>query len=585
MEKMTNYGLKLMAVHSALACSWVYAQTDAGTILQQQNRQELRQADRIPELPKTETTKAPAALSGPRVTVKTLKFTGPDALISMPEMQNLSARWVGQEVDFAGLDGLAKQVTDLLRSRQWFLAQAYLPQQDVTEGHIEIAIQPGYLDGANGQGRAFSVVLDAQKATRISKSQIEELASRNLKPGALANEANLERTLLIAGDLPGVTARAQLEPGANPGATRIVLNVEEGPVWSGSVIADNYGSRFTGNAQINAGVQINDPKGLGDQYSFNVTHTEGLDLARLGYSLPIGSNGLRLNASWSPMNYKIVQGVGVDAGLKGSSETTTVSLTYPIQRSRAQNVYASLALNHKALKDDSNSGLLKDKRANTLNASVSADQLDNLAGGGLSNVSLGLTAGQIDLSRLAADKEADAAGYSTQGHFQKINYSLNRLQKLGGPFTLLANFYGQVAGKNLDSSEKFGLGGPSGVRAYVGGEATGDTGWVANLEVRYDWQGLSSDAGQVQLVAFYDAGRISLHHDDKGASISTATGRNSYGLAGWGLGANLSKSGRHALRVVWAQKSGSNPGRTAEGMDSDGRASTSRLWFQGTWWY
>lgn len=585
MEKMTNYGLKLMAVHSALACSWVYAQTDAGAILQQQNRQELRQADRIPELPKTEAPKAPVALSGPRVTVKTLKFTGPGDLISTPEMQSLSARWVGQEVDFAGLDRLAKQVTDLLRSRQWFLAQAYLPQQDVTEGHIEIAIQPGYLDGANGQGGAVSVVMDPQKATRISKSKIEELASRNLKPGALANEANLERTLLVAGDWPGVTARAQLEPGANPGATRIVLNVEEGPVWSGSAVADNYGSRFTGNAQINAGLQINDPQGLGDQYSLNVTHTEGLNLARLGYSLPISVDGLRLSASWSPMSYKIVQGVGVDAGLKGSSETTTLTLTYPIQRSRAHNVYASLALNHKALQDDSNSGLLKDKRANTLNASVSADQLDNFAGGGLSNVSLGLTAGQIDLSRLTADKEADASGYNTQGHFQKINYSLNRLQKLGNQFTLLANFYGQVAGKNLDSSEKFGLGGPSGVRAYVGGEATGDTGWVANFEVRYDWQSLSSDAGQVQLVAFYDAGRIRLHHDDKGMSISTATGSNSYGLAGWGLGANLSKSGSHALRVVWAQKSGSNPGRTTEGMDSDGRASTSRLWVQGTWWF
>jgi hemolysin activation/secretion protein len=585
MGKMTNYGLKLMAVHSALACSWVSAQTDSGTILQQQNRQELRQPDRIPELPKTEATKAQAALSGPRVTVKTLKFTGPEALTSSPEMQSLSGRWVGQEVDFAGLDRLAKQATDLLRSRQWFLAQAYLPQQDVTEGHIEIAIQPGYFDGANGLGAAFSVVMDAQKSTRISKNKIEEIARHNLKPGALANEANLERTLLIAGDLPGVTARAQLEPGANQGATRIVLNVEEGPVWSGSVIVDNYGSRFTGNAQVNAGLQINDPKGLGDQYSFNVTHTEGLDLARFGYSLPISANGLRLNASWSPMNYKIVQGLGVDAGLKGSSETTAVSLSYPIQRSRAQNVFASVALNHKALKDDSSSGLLKDKRANTLIATVSADQLDNFAGGGLSNASLGLTAGQINLSRLTADQEADAAAYSTQGHFQKINYSLNRLQKLGGQFTLLGNFYGQVAGKNLDSSEKFGLGGPSGVRAYVGGEATGDSGWVANLEIRYDWQSLSSIAGQVQLVAFYDAGRISLHHDDKGLPIPTATGRNSYGLAGWGLGANLSKSGSHSLRVVWAHKSGSNPGRTTEGMDSDGRASASRLWFQGTWWY
>lgn len=581
----TRYLVSVAVVQSALAASSAYAQTDAGSILQQQNRQETRPAERLPELPKQKAPSAEVPLSGPRVVIRSLKLDGDDVLVSNAEMNLLVKQWVGKEVDFAGLDRISKQVTELLRRQRWFLAQAFLPQQDITEGNIRIAVLPGHLDGANGSGSPFSVSMDTQKATRIDKSKVEAIASQNLRAGSLANEADLERTLLVAGDLPGVIARAQLEPGANPGATRIVLNVEQGPLVSGSVMVDNHGSRFTGVAQINAGLLLNDPKGFGDQYTLNVIHAEGLNLARLGYTVPLGANGLKLGAIWSPMNYKIVQGIGQTAGLKGNSNNATVMLSYPIQRSRVENIYTSLSLNHKAMQDDSSSGLLKDKRANTLNANLSADKLDNFAGGGLSNFSLGVTVGQIDLSRLAADRDADAAGYNSQGHFQKLNFSLNRLQRLGSHFTLVATLYGQAAGKNLDSSEKFSLGGPGGVRAYVRGEATGDSGWVSNLELRYDWQSLNSSAGQVQLVAFHDAGRISVHKDTKGLPISTATGRNNYGLEGWGFGVNLSKSGSHSIRVMWAQKIGSNPGRTIEGMNSDGRAGASRLLFQGNWFY
>lgn len=351
-------------------------------------------------------------------------------------------------------------------------------------------------------------------------------------------------------------------------------------------MADNQGNRFTGNAQLNASLQVNDPQGLGDQYILNATRTDGLSLVRLGYSLPVSSDGLRLAASWSPMSYKIVQGLGVTAGLKGTSDTSALTLSYPFKRSRIDNLYGSLTLTRKSLKDDSNSGLLKNKLSQSVNANLSADQLDNWGGGGLLSGNIAWTAGHLDLSRLESDRAADAIGYGTQGAFQKLSYGMNRLQKLSSSLNLMVNVYGQTGGKNLDSSEKFGLGGPSGIRAYPGGEGMGDSGWVGNVELRYDWQDLSSEkAGQVQLVAFYDAGRVRLHKDAGSLPITTLSGLNSYGLAGWGFGANLSKSGSHAVRLVWAHKSGQNPGRSREGMDADGNASASRMWLQGTWWY
>ena len=91
--------------------------------------------------------------------------------------------------------------------------------------------------------------------------------------------------------------------------------------------------------------------------------------------------------------------------------------------------------------------------------------------------------------------------------------------------------------------------------------------------------------GQLQLIGFFDTGRITLHENTNGIAIPTATGRNSYSLSGWGLGANLGKTGSHALRLSWARKIGSNPGRSASGLDADSRADQSRLWLQAMLWF
>ena len=61
------------------------------------------------------------------------------------------------------------------------------------------------------------------------------------------------------------------------------------------------------------------------------------------------------------------------------------------------------------------------------------------------------------------------------------------------PFFLFSATAGQLADKNLDTAEKFYLGGPGGVRAYPQGEATGDQGYRLSGELRLLVPGLSLD--------------------------------------------------------------------------------------------
>lgn len=562
----------------------VAAQPDAGTLLNQQQRSQQRLPDRLPDAERQPVRPSLKETGGARVVIKSVRFTGATGLASEVELQAVVANSIGRELDFAGLEQLTYNVTEFLRRKGWFLAEAYLPKQDVTDGNIEIAIRVGRLDGKDGKGEPYAIVPGGKAALRIDEDRLKAIAANLLPAGASAHEGDLERAMLLMNDLPGVAARARMEPGNEEGSTRILVDVEEGPLLTGSVALDNYGNRDTGVNQLNVAAQINDPTGQGDQAGVSAIHANGLDLGRLSYTLPIGNSGAKLGAAWSNMRYTIQRGTGLAAGLNGESETAGLTLSYPFLRSRANNLYGIVGYNHKALTDDSNAGVLHDKRVDVWSATLSGDRIDTVGGGSLTSWNASFTTGRLDLGGVPSDAAADAAGYNAQGRYSKLNYGASRLQKLPKTFTFFANFSGQMAGKNLDSSEKFLLGGPNGVRAYPGAEASGDSGWFTNLEVRYDLPG-GTPLGLLQLVGFYDIAHIILHNDAKNIAIPTATSQNGYSISGWGLGVNLTKTGSHALRLAWAQKIGDNPGRSAAGLDADSRADKSRIWLQATLWY
>ncbi|WP_318531834.1 ShlB/FhaC/HecB family hemolysin secretion/activation protein, partial [Pseudomonas huaxiensis] len=77
--------------------------------------------------------------------------------------------------------------------------------------------------------------------------------------------AELERSLLLLSDTPGVEVKSTLKPGASVGATDLLVDVTPGPLLSGSVDADNYGNRYTGEYRLGGTLNVNSPLGLGDR--------------------------------------------------------------------------------------------------------------------------------------------------------------------------------------------------------------------------------------------------------------------------------------------------------------------------------
>lgn len=538
------------------------APPDAGQLLREQQPQR-----QLPvQLPKPEeiNERPPLADSGVRVTIKEFRFTGYDGIATESELQRLLADDVGKSLGFSGLRELAAKVTAYLKRNGWFLARAYLPKQDVTSGIVEIAIIQGRSDG--------KLDIRPDKTVRIREQVIRDMAETAVRPGQPIKEQQLERSLLLMNDVPGVSAKTSLEPGATPGSTDIRIDVSEGPLAQFALWTDNQGNRYTGGWRGNLMATLADLSGYGDQMTLMTTGTEGLFQGRAAYSIPLTATGLKATVAYTYMQYKLI-GDLASLNSKGDSNTIDASLAYPLLRTRTANISASLSYSFKALTDSANNATIRDKQLHSGTIGSNGDKYDTLGGGGYTTWNADVTTGSMN------EKIADIAITDTQGAYTRFNLGLARLQRVSERITLNLSYSGQLSLDNLDSSEKFNLGGPNGIRAYPVGEASGDEGHLFNVDLRYDIP-LPAHSGTLQWSGFYDAGHISLHKHPWLNSVVTADNENGYWLQGAGTGLAYAYKSGYSIRASWAHVIGDNPGRSVSGANTDGRSDQSRFWLQ-----
>lgn len=563
------FGLAAVLPTASLA-----AQPDAGRLLNEQQQLMQPRLDSLPQEERQPSARpVPREAAGVTVLLKAVRFSGDVEVVGEERLQALVGDALGKELDFNGLQALADRVTDTLKGEGYFLAHAYLPKQYLTGGVVEIALLAGRLQTMND-----AVVI--QGRLRISPQRLKRIAQGAVSPGQALRQSDLERAVLLINDLPGISALSNIERGSEAGSVHLVVGANEGPLLSGEVGLDNFGNRYTGAWRGSARLNLNDPLRIGDQLSLSVVGATDFQIGQLSYGWPVNFSGLRGMLSYSTMKYTIGKDLA-DLDASGSSNIIGAGISYPFIRTRFLNLWGGVNYASKVLVDDAFGEHLRDKHIDVWNTRVSGDSYDRLGGGGLNNFSATLTTGDLDLSKVAADLALDqTSGAGTNGSYTKLGYSLARLQKLTGRLSLFGALNGQFADKNLDSSEKFILGGPLGVRAYPIGEGAGDEGWLGNIEVRYELP-LVSALGNLQWIGFVDAGQIKLHDSPWHGSIITSSGDNSYTLSGIGMGLNVTKGTAYAVHFAWATTLGSNPGRSLTGMNSDGRSDDSRMWLYG----
>jgi hemolysin activation/secretion protein len=475
-----------------------------------------------------------------KIAVLRLRIAG-SQVHSEAELIALTGFTSGIELTLSELRGMAAKIADYYHRNGYFVAQAYLPAQDVKDGVVTITV----IEGHYGK-------LALNNQTNVSNELTDNLLS-GISSGDLVMSAPLENRLLLLSDLPGVKVHSTLSPGTEPGTSDLLVDLTPGPSLSGSVDADNAGNPYTGVNRIGATINFNEPLGLGDVASLRaLTSGTGLNYARGSYQLQLGK--ATAGVAYSALEYKISGGNYDGLGFNGTAQVASIYGSYPLIRSRNDNLYVGLNYDDKTFNDKRDSTTYRDKKAQVLTASLYGNQRDSFGGGGVTNHSLALSAGNIDGDNAV-----------TNGYFNKLGFSLSRLQRLTDMVSLSVAANGQFASKPMDSSEQMELGGMYGVRAYPEGEAYGDEGYVLNLEARLQLPKYSEQLpGQIQLIGFIDTGSVSAHGE-------AGTRRT---LNGAGIGFNWSDTNNFTLRAYYAFKLGDE--KATSSPDESGR-----FWIQG----
>ena len=544
----------------ALPCAAIaQVRPDAGSTQRDLEQRPLEVPRAGPTLPSAPTRPALNTDQSARFTVAAVTISGSTAFDAATLADLVRGDLVGKRVSLADLQAAAAKITAYYRVHGFLVARAYVPAQKIDEegAKVEIAVIEGALGG-----------LKMNNQSRLSEATVARFTAP-LRPGTLLTQDTFARQILLLSDQPGVPpgdgVGAVLRPGRETGQSDMDLNIARTRLVTGQAEVDNYGNRLTGATRATGQMNLLSPFGLGDSFTFRyIDSFQGLRSGALSANAPLGGNGLRVGATYSDTRYRLGKDFS-SLQASGTTQSTGVFVSYPWVRTQQWNLNTSLGFDHRKFVDrvDATSTVTP-KHLDVANLTFSGDFRDLAAANSVLVWNAVFESGRVGIDEPGASA-ADHAAAQTQGNFGKLYVSLLYQQLLSRNWVVYGSLIAQRATRNLDSSEKLALGGAYAVRAYPVGEAAGDEGEIATLELRYSLPQVNGVTPG--LVAFADQGisRINRTQFTPGANQRT--------LGAAGLGFTLFKAQDFSARVYWAAKTTSS----AATSDAD---KPNRVWAQ-----
>ena len=553
-----------------------YSVPNAGSLLNFE--EELRKVNILPvQVPEgKELINGVSGQNGEKIEVKGFKFDGQTNGFTDEQLTAVIQDLIGKSLSFDDIQKAAKRIQNFYRDEGYFLAQVYIPEQEVKNGIIVIYISEGKLDSK----QPFEI---KKNNLRLREGVSESYFIEGMK--GKFTQKGLERAILNFNEVPGIDAKVTLKPGKDAYSTSIVIDASEGPAVTGSIFLDNYGNRYTGQNRATGTVFINNPTKTGDQITFNMitAPTGSFSLNKIGYNFPIGRDGMRGTLSLNQLKYKIGKDLKTSPQSKGDAFTYTVNAKYPILRSAERALLILGGYNVKDMYNETTGVETSDKIIESYDSSILFQNIDNIFLGGYMQALLKQSFGELDLSGASTDLSSDqgSSGAKTDGSFSKTYIQFLRIQRIVERLDLQILGSVQLASQNLDSSEKFTLGGIGGIRAFPSGEASGDEGRKVSIDLRYKPNSSYIKLfDNMQYGLFYDYGNIKQYKDLLNISMTTP---NKYSLKGWGAFLDMFSGNDYSLKLGVADSISGNPGKTSSGNNSDGKDDTWRYWFLGVY--
>jgi hemolysin activation/secretion protein len=397
--------------------------------------------------------------NAPRFLVNAFSFAG-NSVFSERLLKRIVDRYVDYQLNLHELNQAADLVTRYYREHGYPIARAVVPAQKVENGVVLIEV----IEGRIG---AVSIIGNEHYDAEFIGARLGDLRRTEL----VTVEA-LERGLLLLNDLPGMSARATLQPGAEFGLTDMVIRVEEKPA-SATIALDNKGRKEVGRFRLDSSADLHNLTGRGDQLSARLIESQHhlMTYGRVSYSAPITASGLRASATYSEVRYDM----GAEFAaleISGHVSNYEAALSYPYLRSRRRNVFLGAGWRRTESSQTTLGRRERDDQIDLLSANVQGNWVHEDSA--ISNVYSAFTS-----------NGRRSKGLLDQGaQYAKFEIDVNHLRAASKTWDLfLRGFYG-VSADRLADTEKFSFGGPDSVRGYLPSELRGDQGYLGTIELR-----------------------------------------------------------------------------------------------------
>jgi hemolysin activation/secretion protein len=461
-------------------------------------------------------TPLPSGPSGPTtnqpVPIKQVSVEGV-TVYPLADITSLTQGLTGPAVPFSQIDAVRQKILQRYRADGYVLSTVSA-SYDASTGRVRFQVTEGHI---------ASVKLDGDIGP--AGTQVLRFLNR-LTEEQVIDSVTLERYLLLAQDVPGVTVHAVLQPSTDqPGALNLIAQVSRQAV-SGLITTDNRAFTLTGPIETLGVIDLNSFTEFGEKSEISLYHTwpNSQTFGQASIEAFAGSSGLKI-LIYGGAGASTPTGVLGAINYQGITQVFGARATYPVIRSRRQTLNTYLAFDgiESAINTNQTSGTPTLTSYDSLRiVRLGADYaLSDLVLGdtrpAINGVSVRMSQG---LTFLGASNGAPGAPArpGSQTTFTKFNFLTSRTQTLfypwqGASVALMGLFTGQWSDAILPPSEQFYLGGGQFTRGYYSGQVAGDKALAATAELQlntgFDLSsiGLSTEVSS-QFYLFYDWGEV-----------------------------------------------------------------------------
>jgi hemolysin activation/secretion protein len=455
-----------------------------------------RPSDRLPTgglmIPDSSSIQIPPGAEKLRVWIGRVEYSG-----GRPELdavhQEIATSLSKRIATTAELFEAARKLENAYIKAGYGLVRVVLPAQRLKHlGVLRFVLIDGYIEK-----------VDTSNLPKAIELRVREIMDPVLnRRGLLMSE--LERRLVLAGDIPGTSLRSTLTPGSVQGASVLVLEARYKAV-TGQFSVDNTGGKSLGVPAVGFGLDLNALLFSSESIylrvngaPFNEGGVTGQNprnrMVAAGFVLPIGDDGWSINLEAS--NSATTPHTPTKALATTSSfDRYSTRLRYGFIRSRGLSATGELAFDVQNEVSDFlySARLGSEDRLRVLRPSLETSWREQpkalltarvAAAFGISGLGardVPLTNTERPLSRLGAGP-----------NFSKLEASLNYSYIFGDFLTVDMRLRGQTSfGKSLPRSEMFGLVGATAVSSFDTGQFQGDSGYLFRTELQFNnvWNG------------------------------------------------------------------------------------------------